>query len=284
MINRTHETHRGETWLLRCGARAAAVVLLAAQFAAGAPLMTVDASESPPTIALPGMSDTVVHDDMNVNDLLDGMSISDSEANSVDSVEPVVQPPPAAERDEGISALAPPPSEPLPALMLEQSTLQADLSVVTGVTLNKIKTMSQPSVVSALAVQPAGVPVQPAVAPQAFAPQSLPLAAPGPSPDETLRPLPDPFPVSSVSPRRHIVDASRSAPARVQSAPPRPAAAPVTVVASRGSTHRVAQGETLADVAALYYRDRNRWVDIYDANRDMIDKGSLQPGQVLAIP
>jgi LysM repeat protein len=48
--------------------------------------------------------------------------------------------------------------------------------------------------------------------------------------------------------------------------------------------HRVAQGDTLPSLAEKYYRARARWIDIYEANRDKIEKGVLQAGQILIIP
>lgn len=283
MIDRVHEVDSNRTHTGRVCAGGAAIFLLVAQIALGAPVFSVDESEGPPTTSLPGMADTVISEDMGVDDLLAGIGDSDAagqtSADDTAVSEPFTAPAPlpsiADDPAEAPPMLPPLTAEALPPLMLEKSALQADLSVVPGVTLNKIRTMSLSSFSAGAAAAPASAPVLPPAAPLALTPR-IPVM------QEAVNPLPDPFPVRS-EPRagRHIV--SEPQPARVQSTP-RPSAPAVTVLASRGGTHRVARGETLADVAALYYRDRTRWVDVYEANRDMIDKGSLEPGQILAIP
>ncbi|MFI5320256.1 MAG: LysM peptidoglycan-binding domain-containing protein [Myxococcota bacterium] len=53
----------------------------------------------------------------------------------------------------------------------------------------------------------------------------------------------------------------------------------------RPREHRVAAGETLADLAQRYYGDAGRAAEIYEANRERIDDSALlQPGQTLVIP
>lgn len=50
-------------------------------------------------------------------------------------------------------------------------------------------------------------------------------------------------------------------------------------------TYTVAAGDTLGHIALKYYGNAARWPEIYEANRDTIDKPSLiYPGQVLVIP
>lgn len=64
----------------------------------------------------------------------------------------------------------------------------------------------------------------------------------------------------------------------------------VRAVDSRGvrpaaRLHAVANGDTLARLARLYYGDANAWPRIYDANREVIDRPDrLVPGMKLKIP
>jgi nucleoid-associated protein YgaU len=52
-----------------------------------------------------------------------------------------------------------------------------------------------------------------------------------------------------------------------------------------GVTHTVAEGETLFSVAQHYYHDSGRFVDIYQANRDVLhNPQQLTPGTVIVIP
>ncbi len=48
--------------------------------------------------------------------------------------------------------------------------------------------------------------------------------------------------------------------------------------------HRVVYGDSLPSLAEKYYHAKARWVDIYEANKDKIEKGTLQAGQILIIP
>jgi len=48
--------------------------------------------------------------------------------------------------------------------------------------------------------------------------------------------------------------------------------------------HKVVYGDTLPLLAQKYYGAKARWIDIYESNKDKIEKGSLQPGQILIIP
>ncbi|MFN3967011.1 MAG: LysM peptidoglycan-binding domain-containing protein [Endomicrobiia bacterium] len=56
------------------------------------------------------------------------------------------------------------------------------------------------------------------------------------------------------------------------------------VIISGPRTHKVQQGETLISLAEKYYGDKRRWVKIYKANEDKIQKGILKPDTVLVIP
>lgn len=49
-------------------------------------------------------------------------------------------------------------------------------------------------------------------------------------------------------------------------------------------THKVLEGETLRSIAVKYYGDEKHWVDIYNANKDKIERGVVKPGQILIIP
>ena len=53
---------------------------------------------------------------------------------------------------------------------------------------------------------------------------------------------------------------------------------------SRPSTYRVLPGETLQSISEKIYGSSDRWQDIYNANRNNIRRGTVEPGQVLVIP
>ncbi|MBI4395560.1 MAG: LysM peptidoglycan-binding domain-containing protein, partial [Elusimicrobia bacterium] len=55
-------------------------------------------------------------------------------------------------------------------------------------------------------------------------------------------------------------------------------------VVSGARQHMVQNGETLMTIAAKYYGDPKKWVDIYKANKDKVTRGTVTPGQVLALP
>ena len=48
--------------------------------------------------------------------------------------------------------------------------------------------------------------------------------------------------------------------------------------------YEVREGETLEDIAWKLYRDRTRWIEIYQMNKEKLPKGVPAPGQVLVIP
>lgn len=51
------------------------------------------------------------------------------------------------------------------------------------------------------------------------------------------------------------------------------------------SNYTVVSGDTLSGIARKYYGNSNRWVDIFNANRNVISNANLiYPGQVLTIP
>jgi len=52
-----------------------------------------------------------------------------------------------------------------------------------------------------------------------------------------------------------------------------------------GSTYTVKQGDTLSRISKQYYGDANKYMRIFEANRDKLkDPDKIQVGQVLAIP
>jgi hypothetical protein len=48
--------------------------------------------------------------------------------------------------------------------------------------------------------------------------------------------------------------------------------------------HTVERGDNLQSLAQKYYNDKSMWLMIYEANKDKIEKGSLETGQVILIP
>lgn len=51
-----------------------------------------------------------------------------------------------------------------------------------------------------------------------------------------------------------------------------------------GMTHKVVGGDTLPMLAEKYYGKKTKWLKIYEANKDKIEKGSLKQGEILIIP
>ena len=67
-------------------------------------------------------------------------------------------------------------------------------------------------------------------------------------------------------------------------APPAAGSAPAAA-SEPGRTHIVQDGDSLTRISTRYYGTPNRWQDIYDANRDVLQgQNTLQPGQRLKIP
>lgn len=94
-------------------------------------------------------------------------------------------------------------------------------------------------------------------------------------------------PASPAAPetRRSSAAPSSTAPASVSAGETRPvtaspAAAPVAL-----DTYVVMPGDTLSRIASKVYGDRNRWPEIYEANRgDLASPQSVKVGQTLKIP
>jgi hypothetical protein len=95
--------------------------------------------------------------------------------------------------------------------------------------------------------------------------------------------------VTSSTASAPIVTLPEHQPAKRVAPPKQPAVekvlAPLLPAVYRHSLmHRVATDETLPALAERYYNDAAQWPRIYTANEDKIEKGSLQPGQLLIIP
>jgi nucleoid-associated protein YgaU len=48
--------------------------------------------------------------------------------------------------------------------------------------------------------------------------------------------------------------------------------------------HQVKPGDTLRSIAEYYYHDAGLWEQIYEANRDKVERGLPREGAVLTIP
>ena len=54
---------------------------------------------------------------------------------------------------------------------------------------------------------------------------------------------------------------------------------------SGGQTYTVQSGDTLSKIAKQFYGDSNRYMDIFNANSDILsDPNKIQVGQELSIP
>lgn len=59
----------------------------------------------------------------------------------------------------------------------------------------------------------------------------------------------------------------------------------VASTAPVAKTYTVVSGDSLSRIAKHVYGDANRWHDIFNANRDLLDNpDKIQPGQVLKLP
>jgi nucleoid-associated protein YgaU len=62
-------------------------------------------------------------------------------------------------------------------------------------------------------------------------------------------------------------------------------AAPVSKGVDEARTYTVKSGDTLSKIAREFLGDANSYMDIFNANRDVLsDPDRIQPGQVLKIP
>ena len=104
-------------------------------------------------------------------------------------------------------------------------------------------------------------------------------------------PAASPSPISPVSPLNGLwppaalpADPSPVIRASPPSTVPQPAAA--TSPAAAGRKHVVAAGDTLSSIAQKYYGNRNKYHDIYEANRDVMKNENVLPriGTELKIP
>jgi nucleoid-associated protein YgaU len=59
----------------------------------------------------------------------------------------------------------------------------------------------------------------------------------------------------------------------------------VAVSAPKGGTYTVQKGDTLSKISKQYYGDANKYMKIFEANKDKLkDPDKIQVGQVLTIP
>ena len=59
----------------------------------------------------------------------------------------------------------------------------------------------------------------------------------------------------------------------------------VKIEAPEASFHTVERGENLSNIAKEYYKDSNKYLKIFEANKPMLkDPDKIYPGQVLRIP
>ena len=58
-----------------------------------------------------------------------------------------------------------------------------------------------------------------------------------------------------------------------------------TTAPKAGGTYTVQKGDTLSKISKEYYGDANKYMKIFEANKDKLkDPDKIQPGQVLTIP
>ncbi len=53
---------------------------------------------------------------------------------------------------------------------------------------------------------------------------------------------------------------------------------------ARPKSYTVLPGDTLNSIAEKIYGDSKRWKEIYNANKDKVERGAVNPGQILTIP
>ena len=88
-------------------------------------------------------------------------------------------------------------------------------------------------------------------------------------------------PTRQTQPRQTAQTAATSGGQRV----PQQQSAPIEVKRDTPATYTVQPGDTLSNVSRKVYGTKNRWREIFNANRDrMATPESLKPGQVLRIP
>ncbi|MFH1369058.1 MAG: LysM peptidoglycan-binding domain-containing protein [Elusimicrobiota bacterium] len=73
-------------------------------------------------------------------------------------------------------------------------------------------------------------------------------------------------------------------PAPVVEAPKPVKEKPVKAAPPGVRTYKVVSGDTMMSLAEKYYGKKSQWVQIYQANKDKIEKGALKPGQMIIIP
>jgi len=116
-------------------------------------------------------------------------------------------------------------------------------------------------------------------------PQDATAATPTPANPSTDVPAPAPenptADASAPTPANPTADASVPTPAN----PTVDVPAPDAVVTTAPGTYVVERGDNLWKIAKKVYGDGDRWIDIYNANSDVIKKDHvIYKGQVLRIP
>jgi nucleoid-associated protein YgaU len=66
--------------------------------------------------------------------------------------------------------------------------------------------------------------------------------------------------------------------------PPKPHPKPKAPAVVWPRKHQVRPGDTLRSIAQYYYGDAAQWEQIYDANRDKVERGLPREGVVMSIP
>ncbi len=108
---------------------------------------------------------------------------------------------------------------------------------------------------------------------------AVPSPAPGIAPARPATGAAEPNAVASASAQ------ATPAPAVAAVQPQQPTPAPVAAAAKPARTHKVAEGETLSDIADHYYGTSDQWTKIYRANRSALkDPDKIYPGMELVIP
>jgi hypothetical protein len=111
---------------------------------------------------------------------------------------------------------------------------------------------------------------------------------PPPQQEPTAKIEPAPAPVITEQKPAEPEKVSPPEPKKAPAAPPVPILAPrvsETINSRPGiTTYKVKAHETLPELAEKFYGDRAKWLKIYEANKEKIEKGSLKEGQILLIP
>lgn len=129
--------------------------------------------------------------------------------------------------------------------------------------------------------------------PQVAAPTPPPAAAPTPAPAPAQNSAPGQFAAAAGSAFQAATRAAAPAPAAPQAQPAQPVTPPAAApqapaqpaAAPAETTYTVQAGDTLSKIAKQFYGDANKYMVIFEANKDMLkDPDKIRPGQTLRIP